>query len=113
MKIRIHPETTEGKPITGDGVELVGTSAAEVVELMRLQTPFSAALPLAAYRDEVLLHVEGPERKPLPNDAEAANVAFLTRLAQAGRLEFLPEDEPTEAPTQKHPSEEEPPCVGK
>ena len=80
---------------------------------MRLQTPFSAALLLAAYRDEVLLHDEGPERKPLPDDAETANVAFLSRLAQAGRLEFLPEEEPIDAPTQKHPSEEEPPCAGK
>ena len=102
MRIQIHPETTDGKPIPGSGTIIAAETPAAIVELMRLQTPFSGELPVAEYRDEVLLRTEGPERGPLPEDAEAADIEFLTRLAQHGRIEFLPDDlvleepEPTE-----------------
>jgi hypothetical protein len=100
MRIQIHPETTDGKPIPGSGTIIAAETPAAIVELMRLQTPFSGELPVAEYRDEVLLRTEGPERGPLPEDAEAADIEFLTRLAQHGRVEFLPDEilpEPAEA----------------
>jgi hypothetical protein len=92
MRIRIHPETTDGKPIPGNGTVLAADTPSAIVELMRLQTPFSAELPVAEYRDEVLLRVEGPNRRPLPEDPVNADIEFLTRLAQHARIEFLPDD---------------------
>jgi hypothetical protein len=92
MRIRIHPETTDGKPILGSGTIIAAETPSAIVELMRLQTPFSGEQPVAEYRDEVLLRTEGPERGPLPEDAESADIEFLTRLAQHGRIEFLPDD---------------------
>jgi len=103
MRIRIHPETTDGKPIPGNGTVIAADTPSGLVEMMRLQTPFSAELPLAEYRDEVLLRVEGPKRRPLPDDPAAADIEFLTRLAQNARIEFLPDgvlpEEPEPAPT--------------
>jgi hypothetical protein len=92
MRIQIHPETTDGKPIPGSGTIIAAETPSAIVELMRLQTPFSGELPVAEYRDEVLLHAEGPERRPLPDNADTADIEFLTRLAQHGRIEFLPDD---------------------
>jgi hypothetical protein len=100
MRIRIHPETTDGKPIPGTGAVVAADTPSGLVELMRLETPFNAEMTLVQYRDEVLLRTEGPERGPLPEDAEATDIEFLTRLAQHGRIEFLPEEmlpEPAEA----------------
>jgi len=110
MRIRIHPETTAGKPIPGNGTVIAADTPSGLVELMRLATPFSAELPLAEYRDEVLLRVEGPDRRPLPDDAAAADVEFLTRLAQNARIEFLPDGVLPEEP-QPDPTPEVAPCA--
>ncbi len=92
MRIRIHPETTDGKPIPGSGTVIAAETPTGLVELMRLQSPFSGELPVAEYRYEVLLRIEGPERRSLPDDPEAADIEFLTRLAERARIEFLPDD---------------------
>jgi hypothetical protein len=98
MRIRIHPETTDGKPIPGSGTVIAAETPCGLVELMRLQTPFSGELPIDEYRDEVLLRTEGPERRPLPDGPEAADIEFLTRLAERARIEFLPDDVLPEEP---------------
>lgn len=98
MRIRIHPETTDGKPIPGSGKIIAADTPSALVELMRLQSPFSGELPVAEYRDEVLLRTEGPGRRPLPDSPEAADVEFLTRLAERARIEFLPDDVLPEEP---------------
>ncbi|MBT4814662.1 MAG: hypothetical protein HOJ57_44770 [Lentisphaerae bacterium] len=98
MRIRIHPETTDGKPIPGSGTIIAAETPSCLVELMRLQSPFSGELPVAEYRDEVLLHTEGPERRPLSDDPQAADIEFLTRLAERARIEFLPDDMLPEEP---------------
>ena len=112
MRIRLHPASLDGKPLPGDGPVLVGQTPTELVALMRLQTPFSAELPVAAYREDVLRRVEGEAFRLLPADAAAADAEFLTRLAQRAHLEFLPDDgvpdEP--APTQ---TTEDAPCADK
>ncbi|OPZ24765.1 MAG: hypothetical protein BWZ02_02767 [Lentisphaerae bacterium ADurb.BinA184] len=112
MRIRIHPETTEGKPIPGDGTVLAAGTPSGLVELMRLETPFSAELTTAGYRDEVLLCVEGPGHRPLPEDPASADIEFLTRLAQNARIEFLPDGVLPEEAT-PDPTPEVTPCAGK
>lgn len=114
MRIRVHPETTEGKPIPGTGPVLEAEGPAGLVEAMHQQTPFTAEMPLVAYMDRVLTHVQGEARAPLPVDAEAAAVEFLTRLARHGRIEFLADDMPSEEP-QVGPSQttEVGACAGK
>jgi len=92
MRIRIHPETTEGKPIPGTGPVLEADGPPGLVEAMHQQTPFTAEMPLAAYMDRVLAHVQGEARIPLPGDPEAAAVEFLTRLGRHGRIEFMADD---------------------
>lgn len=98
MRIRIHPETTEGKPIPGTGPVLEAEGPAGLVETMHQQTPFTAEMPLAAYMDRVLAHVQGEARIPLPVDPEPAAVEFLTRLARHGRIEFLADELVSEGP---------------
>ena len=102
MRIRLHPVALDGKPLPGTGPVLTAATPSELVALMRLQTPFSAALTVAQYRDEVLQRVEGAMRRPLPDAPAAADREFLSRLAQHRHLEFLLDqalpDEP--APTQ-------------
>jgi len=98
MRIRIHPETTEGKPIPGTGPVLEAEGPAGLVEAMHQQTPFTAEMPMAAYMDRVLAHVQGEARIPLPGDPEAAAVEFLTRLARHARIEFMADDLVSEGP---------------
>jgi len=87
---------------------------AGLVEAMHQQTPFTAEMPLAAYMDWVLAHVQGEGRAPLPGDPEAAAVEFLTRLARDGRIEFLPDGLVSEGP-QAGPTQttEASACAGK
>lgn len=108
MRIRIHPETTEGRPIRGNGTVIAAETPSGLVELMRLQTPFSAEMTTAEYRDEVLRRVEGPDRRPLPGDPASADIEFLARLAQQARIVFLsdgaaPDDPETGATTEATP----------
>ena len=101
MRIRIHPETTDGKPIPGYGTVVEAETPAGLVEAMHGETPFSAEPPLARYMDRILDHVQGEAREPLPADPDAAATEFLLRLAQNARIEFLPDDfreEPEPAP---------------
>ncbi len=114
MRIRIHPETTEGKPIPGTGPVLEAQGPPELVEAMHQQTPFTAEMPLAAYMDRVLAHVQGEARIPLPGDPEAAAVEFLTRLARHGRIEFLADDLASdEPPADPNQTPEASACAGK
>ncbi len=114
MRIRIHPETTEGKPIQGTGPVLEADGPAGLVEAMHQQTPFTAEMPLAAYMDRVLAHVQGEGRTPLPGDPEAAAVEFLTRLARHARIEFLADDlAADEAQADPNQTAEVCPCAGK
>ena len=115
MRIRIHPETAEGKPIPGTGPVLEADGPAGLVEAMHRETPFTAELPLAAYMDRVLAHVQGAAgRAPLPADPEAAAVEFISRLARHGRVEFLPDDMGAdEAQADPSPTAEVSACAGK
>lgn len=112
MRIRIHPETTDGKPISGAGRVLAAATPADIVELMRLETPFTSAMTGPDYADDVLRRVQGQEARPLPVDPDEAAAEFLTRLAVAGRIEFLPDEIPTdEAPPPAEGGEAS--CAGK
>lgn len=112
MRIRIHPETIDGKPIPGNGTVIAADTPSGLVELMRLQTPFSAEMTTAGYRDEVLLRVDGPGHPPLPDDPAAADIEFLTRLARKARIAFLPDGVLPEGPEPESTSEVVP-CAGK
>jgi len=114
MRIRIHPETTDGKPIPGTGPVLEAEGPAGLVDAMHGETPFTAEMPLAAYMDRVLAHVQGEGRAPLPADPEAAAVEFLTRLAVCARIEFLSDDAPAgEAQADPNQTAEVCPCAAK
>ena len=112
MRIRIHPETTDGKPIPGTGKVIAADTPTALVELMRLQTPFTAEMHVDEYCDDVLLRLEGPDYPLLPETREAADAEFLTRLAQHRRIEFLPEDLVPEEPESAEDTEATP-CADK
>lgn len=89
MRIRIHPENIAGRPVHGLGPILEADDHAGIVEAMHGETAFTAEMPLAAYMNRILDHVEGKARAPLPDDPPAAAVEFLDRLAAHGRIAFL------------------------
>ena len=69
---------------------------------------------MAAYMDRVLAYVQGEARAPLPGDAKAAAVEFLTHLARHGRIQFLADDLASdEAQAGVNQTTEACPCAGK
>ena len=92
MKIRIFSTTLDGEPIPGYGDILEGQDGLEVVERMRIQTPFTARRTTTDYMAEVLAGIEAPIASPLPDRSDAAATEFLSRLAKQGFIEFFLED---------------------
>ena len=103
VKVQIHPATVEGKPLPGSGEIISGENASEIIEAMKLQSPFTACLTEREYIDNVLSKImENGESTEL--DA----TEFLTKLAERGFISFLPENV-----TDMPPESEVTPCADK
>ncbi len=103
VKVQIHPATVEGKPLPGSGEIISGKNASEIVEAMKLQSPFTACLTEREYIDNVFSKImENGESTEL--DA----TEFLTKLAEKGFISFLPENV-----TDMPPESEVTPCADK
>lgn len=48
MKILIHSTTRDGEPLEADGIAVEGKNFAELVEIMKGQTPFTISAPITA-----------------------------------------------------------------
>ncbi len=92
MKILIHSTTLDGEPLEADGIALEGKNCAELVEIMKGQTPFTIETTARDYMLGVLCRIEPDRKLKLPEDPEAAAAEFLTLLGKHGLVEFLPDD---------------------
>jgi hypothetical protein len=88
IKLQMHQTTLEGKPLSETGKIVSGEDAYEVIEAMKIQSPFTADMTARQYIDSVLAKVM-PESETTELDA----TEFLTKLAEQGFISFLPEDD--------------------
>ena len=94
VKVQIHPATVEGKPLPGSGEIISGKNASEIVEAMKLQSPFTACLTEREYIDGVLGKIMSDDEWGYIDATE-----FLTKLAEKGFISFLPDNEPLSVAT--------------
>jgi hypothetical protein len=88
IKLQIHQTTLEGKPLSETGKIVSGTDAREVIEAMKMQSPFTADMTARQYIDSVLAKII-----PEGETTELEVTEFLTKLAEKGFISFLPEDD--------------------
>ncbi|MDD5598117.1 MAG: DUF5049 domain-containing protein [Victivallaceae bacterium] len=88
IKLQMHQTTLEGKPLSDTGKVLSGADAYEVIEAMKLQSPFTADMTARQYIDNILAKIM-PEGEATELDA----TEFLSKLAEQGFISFLPEDD--------------------
>jgi len=103
IKVQIHPATVEGKPLPGSGEIISGENASEIIEAMKLQSPFTACLTEREYIDGVLGKIMSDDES-----TELDATEFLTKLAEKGFISFLPENGDV-----SDPIEEVTPCADK
>ena len=101
IKLQMHQTTLEGKPLPETGKIVSGEDAYEVIEAMKIQSPFTADMTARQYIDSVLAKII-PESKATELDA----TEFLTKLAEQGFISFLPSN-------QIENTEEVAPCADK
>ena len=77
MKILIHSTTLDGEPLEAGGIALEGKNCAELVEIMKGQTPFTIEATTRDYMLGVLGRIEQDRELQLPEDPEA--IAALHR----------------------------------
>jgi hypothetical protein len=83
MRIRLHSTTFAGQPLPGTGPELDAPTAVDLVDMMHLDNPFTAAKSKSDYCLSLLRRVEGEGAQPLPDDPVAGAESFFRRLAAA------------------------------
>jgi hypothetical protein len=88
IKLQMHQTTLNGKPLSETGKVISGADAYEVIEAMKLQSPFTADMTARQYIDNILAKIL-PEGEATELDA----TEFLTKLAEQGFISFLPEDD--------------------
>jgi hypothetical protein len=88
IKLQMHQTTLEGKPLSETGKIVSGEDAYEVIEVMKIQSPFTADMTAREYIKSVLAKIM-PEGETTEPDA----TEFLTKLAEQGFISFLPEDD--------------------
>ena len=88
IKLQMHQTTIEGKPLSETGKIVSGEDAYEVIEAMKIQSPFTADMTARQYIKSVLAKIM-PEGETTELDA----TEFLTKLAEQGFISFLPEDD--------------------
>ena len=89
MRILIHDETLDGRPVRGSGIEVAGETHAELVAEMQSQSPFTASLPIADYCRQVMARVEPGRALPSQLSDEQVAQEFLSRLECLGRIAWL------------------------
>jgi hypothetical protein len=113
MKILIHSTTLDGEPLEADGIALEGKNCAELVEIMKGQTPFTIEATARDYMLGVLRRIEPDRQLKLPEDPEAAAAEFLTLLGKHGLVEFLPDDAFIDLPQEDTFDKEDELCADK
>ena len=88
IKLQMHQTTLEGKPLTGTGKIVSGEDAYEVIEAMKIQSPFTADMTARQYIASILSKI-----MPRNETTELDATEFLTKLAEQGFISFLPEDD--------------------
>jgi hypothetical protein len=88
IKLQIHQTTLEGKPLPETGKIVSGEDAYEVIEAMKMQSPFTADMTARQYIENVLAKI-----MPKDETTEFDATEFLTKLAEQGFISFLPEDD--------------------
>ena len=88
IKLQMHQTTLEGKPLSETGKIVSGENAYEVIEAMKMQSPFTADMTARQYIDNVLKKI-----LPAEESTELDATEFLTKLAEQGFISFLPEDD--------------------
>jgi hypothetical protein len=88
IKLQMHLTTLEGKPLSETGKIISGSDTGEVIEAMKLQSPFTADMTARQYIDNILAKIM-PEGEATEIDA----TGFLTKLAERGFISFLPANE--------------------
>jgi hypothetical protein len=101
IKLQMHQTTLDGKPLAGTGKIISGEDAYDVVEAMKLQSPFTADMTEREYIDNILSKI-----MPSEETTELDATEFLSKLAERGFLSFLPTGE-TNIPNER----EEKPCA--
>ncbi len=112
MKILIHSTTLDGEPLQADGIALDGKNCAELVEIMKGQTPFTITTTPGLHA-RCARKIETERNFKLSEDPEAAAAEFLTTLAKYGLVEFLPDDAFIDLPPNETFEEEDDLCAGK
>jgi hypothetical protein len=90
IKAQIHEATLDGIPLDDTGAIIEGNDALEVIEAMKLKSPFTTDMTEHEYIDYVLSKIMSEGESTKLNATE-----FLSKLAEKGFLSFLP-DEPLE-----------------
>jgi hypothetical protein len=90
MKIRIHETDFEGHPVECTGEFFHGKTAMDIVEGMKM-TPFTASMEPLEFMRQVLKQ-NGMEANALPEEADAAAVAFLQQLTAHGFAKYEVDD---------------------
>ncbi len=88
IKLQMHQMTLDGKPLPETGKVVSGNDAGEVIEAMKLQSPFTADMTEREYIDNILSKI-----MPFEKVVELDATEFLTKLAEKGFLSFLPEND--------------------
>jgi hypothetical protein len=88
IKLQMHQTTIEGKPLSETGKIVSGADAHEVIEAMKIQSPFTADMTTRQYIKSVLAKI-----MPEGETTEINATEFLTKLAERGFISFLPEDD--------------------
>ncbi len=83
MKILIHSTTLDGEPLETDGIALEGKNCAELVEIMKGQTPFTIEATPRDYMPGVLGRIEPDRKLQLPEDPEAAATTIRSAPASS------------------------------
>jgi hypothetical protein len=92
MKIQLHEATLDGEPLAKTGEILTGKDPVQLVQIMKMQTPFTYEMEHREYMEKVLRNINQDE-PPLPEDDSEAAKEFLSRLGSYGFISFLPAGE--------------------
>lgn len=88
MKIQLHETTLDGEPLAQTGKILTGKDPVQLVQIMKMQTPFTYEMEHRDYMEKVLRNINQDE-PPLPEDGAEAAKEFLTRLGSYGFIRFV------------------------
>ena len=93
LKIQIHVACYDGRPIPGTGDCISGKDPLEIVEALKMRSPFTADMQSEEYIKSVRATFR-PEKTVYPEEnLEKTAGDFLQELAKFGFISFLPTEE--------------------